>query len=403
MVLSQRLLAVSRVVVILVVLSVYMADTGQGSPIRALHAVSAAFLLASSAVIVGWIPAAGRWRALLLWFEIGAVTCLNWVASEHAPGGPMPALYAPIAVSLPHALHRRQWAAAAVAVAVGWALTSLLGARSVPGPWMYAEFGIYGSLLLFSGSVGLLTRNLVDEKERSDALLRQVDASRAALQRAHRQLQETAARQQELAVLEERQRLARDIHDSVAHCLTALVVQIQAARRLLERAPEQAAATVARCEEMAREALQETRRAVRALHPSGLERQAEADALRRLGRDFGLATGMSVEVTADSAALALPADPARLEQLYRIFQDALTNAHRHGQAKRVQASLSVSGGQLHLSIHNDGVPPQGLVPGMGLKSMVDRARSLGGAIRFEPGQEGLTVHVAIPLGREATS
>lgn len=204
-------------------------------------------------------------------------------------------------------------------------------------------------------------------------------------------------------MLEERQRIAREIHDSVAHALTALVVQAQVGRRLIGRDPEQAAAAVARCKDMARAALQETRQAVRALHPAGLEQLSEVDALQRLGRDFGIATGMAGTVTADDGAGALPPDPIRLEQLYRICQEALTNAHRHGQAGSVDVALTVAGDMLHLTIRNDGHPPAALEPGVGLQSMAERARSLGGRIAYEPGPAGMTVRVAVPLSRGVTS
>jgi len=399
---SMLLLSISRHVIYVVILALYMAVIDPEPSRRALYAVSAAFFVASSSIIVGWIPAPRRLRVVLLWLEIGLVTILNWIASAHEPGGPMPALYTPIVVTLPLELDRRAWVPAAVFVALGWQISSLANWQRLTGSLAYFTFGIYGSLVLFAGSVGLLVRNLIDGKDRSEALLRQVNESQAALERAHRQLQESAASQQELAVLEERQRLTREIHDSVAHGLTALVVQIQAGRRLMERAPEQAAATIARCEEVAREALQDTRRAVRALRPSGLDGQNEVEALRRLGRDFGIATGMDVEVTADAAAQSLPADPVRLEQLYRIFQEALTNAHRHGQARKVKASLSASEDLLHLVITNDGPPPERLEPGVGLNSMVERARSLGGSVTFEPGDRGLTIHGIVPVKGESS-
>lgn len=102
-----------------------------------------------------------------------------------------------------------------------------------------------------------------------------------------------------------------------------------------------------RCEEMAREALQEARRAVRALHPAGLEQQTDVEALRRLARDYAIATGMQVEVTAGDAA-----------------------------------------------------PPTSLGPGVGLRSMSERARSIGGEIAFEPGSPGLTIRVMVPVKQE---
>lgn len=400
---AQQFLNISRPVTYVVIIAAYIVHTADLPWLRALCAVSAGALLVSSALIVGWIPASMIWRRRLLWAEVAIVILLNGAVSFYRIDGPMAFMYAPLLVTMVLQEGRQVWIRSLCLVIALWLLSSIpLWFGSPLTEMLFQAIG-YGAFLLFAVSISMLMRTVRDEKERSEALLQQVNESQAALQRAHRQLQESAARQQHMAVLEERQRLAREIHDSVAHTLTALVVQVQAGRRLLDRAPDEAAATIRRCEDMAREALQETRRAVRALHPAGLEQQTEVEALRRLGNDFGIATGIQVEVTADPAAAALLPDPDRLEQLYRIFQEALTNAHRHGQARRVTAALSLAGDQLRLSIANDGAPPARLDPGVGLKSMNERARSLGGTVFFEAGERGLNIRVMVPVKQEAVS
>lgn len=394
-------LSLSRPITCLVVLSFYV--TSAPTPAHlALFVVGSAFFLASSAILVDWIPVPEIWTRRVLWAELALAALLTYVGGQYVPGGPMQILFMPIlisfGISLPSSLSKR-----ALLIAAGvWALSSLPGWLQ-PDSYAFIQFGLFGGMMMFGAATGRLIRSLGEEKLRSEELLQQVNQSRAALERTHRQLQETAASQQAMAVVEERQRLAREIHDSVAHGLTSLVVQTQVARRLLERSPEQAADVLARCEAMARDALQETRRAVRALHPSGLEQQHDADALERLGRDFGIATGIAVIVTADQAARALPPDPHRLEQLYRIFQEALTNAHRHGQAGIVTAALSVDGEQLCLRISNNGTPPSRLDPGVGLKSMEERAHLLGGSARFTPDVMGLTIDVRVPIRQQEVS
>lgn len=392
-------LAVSRPAFFLLLLSFYIITT-DSMPLLALYVVSASLYVAISAVIVRWIPAPRSWSIGALYLEILWTTGLCLVASVYDPGGPMPALFSPIFVTLFFDLEP-PWLRRVLALTILLWLLSFLPVfqRSDLFSGLF-QAGLYGAFNLFSGAMGALMRDLRDEKERSEALLTQVQESQAALERAHRQLTESAARQQEMAVLQERQRLAREIHDSVAHSLTALVVQIQAARRLQNLDPERSAEGLVRCEEMSRQALLETRQAVRALHPAGLSQATELEALRRLGRDFGMATGISISVDADEGASALPPDPQRLEQLYRIFQEALTNAHRHGEARQVTAQLTIQEGSLELQIANDGKPPATLEPGLGLRAMAERARSLGGAIRFEPGPAGLTIRVTVPVKQE---
>lgn len=397
---SLNFLSLSRPLFYLLLLSFYIIET-DSTPLLAFYVVSTALFVTTSAVIVRWIPAPPAWPAYCLYAEIGWATVLTMVANLDAPPGPAPALFTAIFASLFIDLDRRQVRPVLAAVTSLWILSFWPALKQDGLLVALFQVGIYGSFNLFAAGMGSLMRGLTEEKERSEELLAQVKESQAALERAHRQLQESAGRQQEMAVLEERQRLAREIHDSVAHNLTALVVQIQAARRLLELAPQQTAEGLARCEEMARQALLETRQAVRALHPSGLNQQSEVEALRRLGRDFGAATGILVTVEADEPSRQLPPDPLRLEQLYRIFQEAMTNAHRHGQARRIEGRLALQDGMLELTITNDGAPPTSLEPGVGLRAMAERARALGGTIAFEPGGPGLTIRVTAPVKQEA--
>lgn len=396
-----NLLSISRPVAMVVVIAVYMAHVDRDLPIMALLAVAAAFFVATSAILVNWIPVPPKWGARVLWLEMAVVIGVNLATVDLNPGGPAQILFTAPAVNICLTLERRQWLAATLVIIAGWIITWLSGAAHLELIWVIAGVGLYGSLLAFAGGAGLLVRTMAEQKQSSDNLLVQYQESQAALERMHRQLRESVARQQEMAVLEERQRLAREIHDSVAHSLTALVVQLQAARRLQERAPGQAATALAHCEETAREALLETRRAVRALHPAGLEQQTDLEALRRLARDFGAAAGISVEVSGDEGSAKLPPDPARLEQLYRICQEALTNAHRHGQAKQVRLHLACGNGHVRLTIANDGLPPTTLEPGIGLKSMAERVRAMGGTIAMEPGAAGLTITVTVPAAQEA--
>jgi signal transduction histidine kinase len=398
---SMRFLTFSRPLTLVACMIVFVIDPRITTASLALYVVSAAFFVASSAIINDWIQADYNWQFWTLWAEIALITYLNWHSLVHYNSNAATATFMVITVSIPLTLSRQHWRPAFVVTIAGWLLTTMMGTRAY-ADWNQAFFVtlIFAGAMIFFASTGVLMINLREEKARSERLLKEVTDSRAALERAHRQLQESAASQQQVAVVEERQRLAREIHDSVAHGLTALVVQTQAARRLLARDPEKAAETIARCEEMAREALQETRRAVRALHPSGLEQVTDLEALQRLARDYGIATGMEIEVRADEGALALPPDHHRLEQLYRIFQEALTNAHRHGGATVVTARLSATPAELTFSVTNNGTPPANMDPGVGLKSMAERARSIGGSITFAPGPVGLAIHITVPLTQE---
>lgn len=400
---GENFLALSRPLFYLILHSFYIVNT-DSVPLLALYTVSMAFFLTSSAVINRWIPARLPWLTGLLYLEILWTFIFVLIMGFQMPNGPAAALFSPLFVTLFFDLERRWLKPTLILTTLLFLLSLAPTARYLSPSLLLFQAAIYGAFNLFSAAMGALMRHLRDEKERSEALLAQVRDSRTALERAHRQLTESAARAQEMAVLEERQRLAREIHDSVAHNLTALVVQIQVVRRLHGHSSQQPSTeSLTRCEEMARHALLETRQAVRALHPAGLGGQSEVEALGRLGRDFGAATGIAVTVEADESLLHLPPNPNRLEQLYRIFQEAMTNAHRHGQAQRVTGRLALTENSLELTITNDGCPPANLDPGVGLRAMRERAASLGGSIAFEPEESGLTIRVTVPVKQEAVS
>ncbi len=398
----MNFLSLSRVVFYLL-LHVFYVIEAPTPALTALYVVSAAFLVVTSAMVVQWIPVGPKWNGWLFLAELVWCLALNLIAGTYDPGGPMLSIYAVVFVSLFLILEPRWWRLGILVTVAVWLFSFVPEGRGSSTLDMFMAIGIYGAFNLFSGAVGALVRSLRDERNRSVELLEEVEASQAALERVHKQLQESAAQQQEMAVLQERQRLAREIHDSVAHGLTALVVQIQAARRVCERSPEQAVEGLVRCEEVARQALLETRQAVRALHPSGLGAASEIEALQRLGRDFGVATGIAVTIEADEEVRKLRPDPGRVEQLYRIFQEALTNAHRHGNARSVSGVLRMTEAGLEFVIQNDGTRPSSMEPGVGFRSMTERVRMLGGSLSLEPGEQGLTIRVTVPITREAVS
>jgi signal transduction histidine kinase len=393
-----RLLSLSRLTPFVIVLGIYMASTavreGQ-TGLLGLYAVSTAIYLTTTAIQVGWIPAPARVRRAAFGLETALAALLHWVATPIFPMGPMPVILAPLVVTVYVDWPRRTWLPLSALVLATWVVPAFgyLTEGGLAKNLLHAS--LYLALYFVFGAFGYLLRSLWDAKERSDQLLSQVRASESALARALRQVQETAHLREQAAVMEERQRLSREMHDSVAHKLTALLVQITAARRLLARGEGNAAEALAYSEEMAREALTETRRAVSALREPG---SAGLPALlRRIAAEFGAATGMAVEVASGDDAVADGLESGAREHLCRIFQEALTNAHRHGEATRVRLALQAGDGRLQMIITNEGRAPTSLTPGVGLRSMAERAGLLGGSVSFEPGPAGLTVRVSVPL------
>jgi two-component system NarL family sensor kinase len=213
-----------------------------------------------------------------------------------------------------------------------------------------------------------------------------------ALERAR--LAEGSAR---LARAEERARLAREIHDSLAQRLTAIGLDVEGALRHLEASPETARERLERALATTRESLEEARRSVLDLRAAPLAGRPLADALGALGRQLTSETGVRVHVRADPR-LELP---LRTEaELYRVAQEALANVRRHARATEVDVSLAASARGTTLSVRDDGVgfDPRRVPDGHhGLVGMRERARLLGGQLRVtsRPGR-GTTITVRVP-------
>jgi signal transduction histidine kinase len=225
-------------------------------------------------------------------------------------------------------------------------------------------------------------------------LLRREQRARAELAEAHERLRGYAAQAEELATTQERNRLARDIHDGLGHHLTVVQMQVQAARALLGADPERADAVLAKAQQQSTEALAEVRRSVAALRePRAVPPLREA--LTALAADTS-AAGVPTDVEVRGVARPLAADAE--ESLFRAAQEGLTNVRKHAAAERARLVLHYrDDATVRLEVFDDG---RGAIPsgeGFGLIGLRERAARLGGRVDVEsaPGR-GTTLRVAVP-------
>lgn len=197
------------------------------------------------------------------------------------------------------------------------------------------------------------------------------------------QINRLAEQGKQASVLDERNRLARELHDTLAQGFTGIVVQLEAAEDTLTEAPEAAAQHLNRARTLARESLAEARRSVYALRPQALEHQRLPEALRDSVRALTAGTSLSPQLNIDDS---LPALPAQTEaELLRLTQESITNALRHAQAQTLEVALAYDDHTLTLTIADDGrgFDPAAPVNGFGLLGMRERAARLGGELIIE--------------------
>ncbi|MER6007140.1 GAF domain-containing sensor histidine kinase [Nonomuraea angiospora] len=201
-------------------------------------------------------------------------------------------------------------------------------------------------------------------------------------------------RGRELAMLEERNRVARELHDAVTQKLFSLRLTAQAASAMLDRAPEQAAAELERVQRLAGEALSELRAVIVELRPAELDRHGLAETLRKHVR---LLDRLHPSLVTFECVELPPVDPAVEVAVLRVAQEALHNALRHAEAASVSVRLAYADGRLVLIVRDDGNGfEQAESRGLGLVSMRDRAESVGGAMTVESAHgRGTTVRVEV--------
>jgi len=208
-------------------------------------------------------------------------------------------------------------------------------------------------------------------------------------------------------VTAERERMAREIHDTLAQGFTSIIMLTQAVRAEVEAGdPQPATDRLEAIELVARENLGEARALVAAFSPVALEGSTLTDAVRRLAERFGTETGVAidVEVPTDSTAALAALTREREVVLLRAAQEALTNVRRHARARLVTVRLSAEDSEALVEVQDDGVgfePGRGV--GFGLTGMRDRAHDTGGELDVSsaPGQ-GTRVRVRVPAITTAT-
>jgi two-component system, NarL family, sensor kinase len=210
---------------------------------------------------------------------------------------------------------------------------------------------------------------------------------------------ELFARSTRLGAVEERNRLAREIHDTLAQGLTATALQLESADALLDAGSEKAHGPLRRALSLTRSNLEEARRSVLDLRASPLEGRPLSEALKALVERWEAETGIAARYGAVNGSRPLP--PSVEAALYRICQEALTNVARHAGAERATVRLVATPDRVRLAVEDDGsgfdaagVPEDR----HGIVGMRERAEVLGGTleVRSEPG-EGTRIEVTAPL------
>jgi signal transduction histidine kinase len=304
------------------------------------------------------------------------------------------------------------WRAVLAVSIVALTLFALQGLLIWP-PSAGALLGIAGQALTLLSITGLimLFQHLMGERFERNRLVEQLAQSNSELEEAHRQLAQSVAQEQELAVLRERTRLAREMHDTLGHALVLISVKLEAAQRLREHDPDRCDHELESTKQIARETMTALRASIANLRSPALEHEQISQALSRAARELAQRTGLRVTYTFQADIDRLP--EAIEETLWKVSQEAFTNIEKHAHASHVQVRISRQDEKLLMSIHDDGI---GLAQTVyqtqkegslvfsssnghyGLRGMRERVEAIGGHLTLHSGQEqGTTLEIELPL------
>jgi len=264
--------------------------------------------------------------------------------------------------------------------------------RSFLGVPIVAAEGVIGAFYLTD-------KEVAPDFSPGDQELIELLAAHAAIAITNARLYE---RTRELSILDERNRVALELHDAVSQKLFGLVLAAESADTLLDTDLGAARVQLGRLRELAQQALEELRDLIFELRPPDLERDGLATTLRKHIELVHRLQPRPIELDFHVAGPLAP-DARRDSEVLRIAQEALQNALRHAQAGRVTVRLAAAGGVLELEVRDDGAGFDPLSPGLrssrlGLSSMEERARRLGGRLEIRSAAgAGTTVRLEAPL------
>jgi len=283
-------------------------------------------------------------------------------------------------------------------IASGWVI--FFGIATVVG--QFIQFGrLEGLSFSFLYLAGLfLIASFSNMMMRANEARLQSDQLLDELQQAHRQLQEYAGQAEELATAKERNRLARELHDSVAQTLYGLTLQAEAAARELNSGQtDKAVEQLREIRESSQQTLKETRLLIFELRPPILESEGVASALRARLESVESRSGLKTQINIQDVGRL----PAGVEAgLYGISNEVLNNVLKHAHATEVNVSLMKKSNKIILEIGDNGVGfdinDAEMHGGLGLKGMKERAEQFGGNLKIDSSESGTWVRVEVIYG-----
>lgn len=197
---------------------------------------------------------------------------------------------------------------------------------------------------------------------------------------ANKELEAYASTIEEIAVLRERNRISREIHDNVGHALSTIVIQLGAIEKMCSINKEEASNMAKNLGGFAKESMESVRAAVKAMKPREFEEYEGVIAISEMVKNFEKLTGVRVKLRVSDKVWKLNSDQTMV--IYRIIQEFLSNSIRHGKATEVNVFINFMDTQLRVHLKDNGIGCSSIKPGTGLSGIKERVAVFGGDIEY---------------------
>lgn len=212
------------------------------------------------------------------------------------------------------------------------------------------------------------------------------------LENTRNMLLDYSKRVQHVAQLEERDRISREIHDTIGHNLTGLYMQSELALKAMDNDRDEGREILKAVRDNLKESIEVMRSTVKKLKPKNFS--GRVSYIKDMVENFGKKTGVSIDYKTEGMPCEIRPDAAVV--LYRNTQEAITNAVRHGRAKSIKVNMDFESNSVMMTVRDNGTGCAVVTKGMGLSNMEERARLIGGEVHFFS-SEGFTVVTKLPL------
>ena len=229
--------------------------------------------------------------------------------------------------------------------------------------------------------------------KRVNLLYSQLGQKNTELEKANENLKNLADIREQMGKTEERNRLAREIHDTLGHTLTGISAGIDACLTIFDSNPDAVKKQLQVISRVTRDGITEVRQSVSELRPDTPRSGSLDQLIRDMINDTRLITKAEINFTCNSE---LKFDEDEENTVYRIVQESITNSIRHGNASKIDVDIRRDGSKLFIRIQDDGKGCKELKKGFGTRHMVERVKMLNGTVNFN-GEDGFTVEAVLPI------